>query len=398
MPKISPTGSSQNNFSATGIDALPDGTPISTGLVPYVAQPTSRVVIATAAAAGTNDCTITIGGLTTVVGTDFGGGGDAAGYIALIVAWAKTHYLQIGNITADSQIVDNLDGTMTITFDAGEAANAIECTTNDPSLSPLAEGVGEPLVSFVAEYKENGDPADVLVSGAGTAAANGTYTYSGVHNEGAGNYPYYNLLGSDPLTSSVYESGSGGFWAITDSVGSGDYSTSGGVAGAFPYFSFPWTTYDGDPPAPTVTAIKGGADATLKSSTVAGLLSSTPQTVTADFDFSNGSPQNLLPAVPTGKVRIPISAVLRGANVSAADTSLEIGWDAADKGFGFQVVSLANLTMEDRFIATQYGSVAPAEAEKFAFGTAGQVMTGTYGGTPIAVTAKLDITYIDRDA
>lgn len=122
------------------------------------------------------------------------------------------------------------------------------------------------------------------------------------------------------------------------------------------------------------------------------------QTVTANVDFNVSDAQDLLPAVPTGKIRIPIGATLRGADISAADSGLNIGWDNDTSGFGFSNTSLANLADATSFISTQYASIAPAEAESFKFGTAGQVLQAGYNGTPLAAVAKLDITYIDRDA
>jgi hypothetical protein len=85
-----------------------------------------------------------------------------------------------------------------------------------------------------------------IVSGAGTAAANGVYTYRGL-NDGK---PYYNKLGDpdEPLNGIRWVSQVLA-WFIAD-VGGDLYLSTDDVA-------FPWLAtfdvQDGDPPAPTVT-------------------------------------------------------------------------------------------------------------------------------------------------
>jgi len=91
--------------------------------------------------------------------------------------------------------------------------------------------------------------SSAIVSGAGTAAANGTYTYRG---QSLG-YPYYNLVGQpdDPDVSSVDEVGDDGRFKIKNSAGVGLYvQTTNG-------HSFPWEgtwgQEEGALPVPTVT-------------------------------------------------------------------------------------------------------------------------------------------------
>lgn len=98
----------------------------------------------------------------------------------------------------------------------------------------------------------------VVVSGAGTAAANGVYTYRGLDAD-SGYYPYYNLVGqpSDPTTASILSNGIQ--WAITKNPDDGNYYNSangpGDVATAFPWLATGWQSSDvGVDPAPTVTA------------------------------------------------------------------------------------------------------------------------------------------------
>jgi hypothetical protein len=78
----------------------------------------------------------------------------------------------------------------------------------------------------------------VLVSGAGTAAANGNYSYRGMTDQGNGLEPYYNKAGqpSDPLTSSIADLGIAdpGTFYLTDDAGAVIYSTST-MGSAFPW-------------------------------------------------------------------------------------------------------------------------------------------------------------------
>lgn len=88
-----------------------------------------------------------------------------------------------------------------------------------------------------------GDPS-AIVSGAGTAAANGTYTLTGTNND----RPFYNKAGTNPVVSAI--SWSSTQWIIFGSGGEGLYLGSEDVA-------FPWLdTYfaeEGANPSPTVS-------------------------------------------------------------------------------------------------------------------------------------------------
>jgi len=199
----------------------------------------------------------------------------------------------------------------------------------------------------------------------------------------------------------IYISGGVGAWGITISDGDPVYTyTWPSATYVNPTTLAPadWTPINGGiAPGPQFAQL--GMDEAMYKCTAGDITANNPQVVTVDFDFSVSDPQNLLPAVPTGKIRIPVSITLHGAaNANAADNNLEIGWNGNADGLGFAVESLGNLTGDFAFISTQYGSVAPAEAQAFNLGTADQVLTGQYQGTPIVAVVKLDITYIDRDA
>lgn len=92
-------------------------------------------------------------------------------------------------------------------------------------------------------------PSSAIVSGAGTAAANGTYTPRGT-NDGKS---YYNLTGQ-PASASlsvIVWSTAQGSWGILGAAGEFYYE---GVADvAFPWLIVSWATVDGDDPPPTVT-------------------------------------------------------------------------------------------------------------------------------------------------
>lgn len=89
----------------------------------------------------------------------------------------------------------------------------------------------------------------VLVSGAGTSAANGTYTYRGQFLGKA----YYTLEGQPDSVDHYGLSWDGGQWLIYNSNGTvGLYINS--TDDAFPWQGS-WATKDGDSPAPTVTAL-----------------------------------------------------------------------------------------------------------------------------------------------
>lgn len=92
--------------------------------------------------------------------------------------------------------------------------------------------------------------ASVIVSGAGTGAADGTYTERGTEND----RPYYNLVGEpdSPLASAVSWNGElWGIWAANTTP----YYTNDYEDVAFPWQSAGFTNGEGsgDLPNPTVT-------------------------------------------------------------------------------------------------------------------------------------------------
>lgn len=88
-----------------------------------------------------------------------------------------------------------------------------------------------------------------IVSGAGTAEANGTYTPRGTHV----GKPYYNLVGQvdNFLASSIYWDGS--VWGITAADETTLYGQDTGDD-PFPWQVVQWNTIDGAEPTPTVTS------------------------------------------------------------------------------------------------------------------------------------------------
>ena len=98
---------------------------------------------------------------------------------------------------------------------------------------------------LVEELGETQAPSNVLVSGAGSSAANGTYTYRG-DNEGKG---YYNLVGEADSTTENAIVYSDDIWKILDSNTDQFYI---GSDTEFPWTAS-WSENAGDIPAPTVT-------------------------------------------------------------------------------------------------------------------------------------------------
>jgi len=103
---------------------------------------------------------------------------------------------------------------------------------------------------LVGEKEETQGSSSVLVSGAGSEEANGTYTERGEEN----GKPYYNLVGeADSLSENSIFFG-GGRWAISDFQGDLYYEASEDVE--FPWLVETWEVSDvGTGPSPTVTEI-----------------------------------------------------------------------------------------------------------------------------------------------
>lgn len=108
---------------------------------------------------------------------------------------------------------------------------------------------------------------NLVVSGAGTTAANGTYSERGTYN----GFPYYNKIGEgdDPEANSI------AFFSEATAIT--------GPSGELWYYVLsedptdsPWDTEEGDAPAPTVTTASAGP-ANLK--TVDGLAKASVKTI-----------------------------------------------------------------------------------------------------------------------
>ncbi len=119
--------------------------------------------------------------------------------------------------------------------DGGQYAAVIE-KGSALALTPSARAVTAPA-----------GPSSVIVSGAGTAAANGTYTYRGLAEGKA----YYNKVGSpdNSLVSSIYWYTA---WIIRSNEGDTYYFGDDGDT-TYPYEASSWNTDVGDFPLPTVT-------------------------------------------------------------------------------------------------------------------------------------------------
>jgi hypothetical protein len=91
--------------------------------------------------------------------------------------------------------------------------------------------------------------SSALVSGAGTAEVNGTYTPRGTNAGKA----YYNLAGEPDGTSASSIMWDGGQWVIFTSIGDGAYFSTEDVSN--PWDVSTWRVGDGVEPTPTVTEV-----------------------------------------------------------------------------------------------------------------------------------------------
>ena len=106
------------------------------------------------------------------------------------------------------------------------------------------------LAKWLVEETETGGNSSVAVSGAGSSAANGTYTYRG-DNEGKG---YYNLVGQPDSTEESVVVWIGDRWQILDAFVTELYESLEDVE--FPWLVETWTAANiGENPVPTVTEI-----------------------------------------------------------------------------------------------------------------------------------------------
>lgn len=113
-------------------DILATGTPAATDLIPFVAitEAVARVVTGTYSDAATADSVVTLGGLVLTEGVDFEAGADEIESATNLVAAVADE----DDIAEGAAIVDNADGSFTITFAAGVAANIVALTSDDENL------------------------------------------------------------------------------------------------------------------------------------------------------------------------------------------------------------------------------------------------------------------------
>ncbi len=102
----------------------------------------ARVLDITCAGIGSTDETITFGNLTGIVGVDFEIGADETELCTNILNWIDAHWDEISD-PSPNNFVDNEDGTGSLTFAAGAAANDIVCSTTDPNISLSTSTDGE---------------------------------------------------------------------------------------------------------------------------------------------------------------------------------------------------------------------------------------------------------------
>jgi len=100
---------------------------------------------------------------------------------------------------------------------------------------------------LVGEKGEVAGPSSVLVSGSGSAEANGTYTETGEAN----GKKYYNSSGSSIEISSISWDGSA--WAIWNDGASESYTSTDDVE--FPWQVTTWSGAEGGQPLPTTTEV-----------------------------------------------------------------------------------------------------------------------------------------------
>lgn len=122
-------------------------------------------------------------------------------------------------------------------------------TSANPGWTTTADNFAASAVAFAGVVQSS-----AVVSGAGTAAANGTYTFRGM----SGDSPYYNLVGqlANPFAASVV-AGNGSPWSIIPIDGSDPYYVAGDVVPpAFPWLATGWDGGGiGANPPPVVTEI-----------------------------------------------------------------------------------------------------------------------------------------------
>ena len=119
-------------------------------------------------------------------------------------------------------------------------------TAANPGWTITSDNFAAAAVSFAGS-----EQSSALVAGAGTGAANGTYTYRGTRN----GKPFYNLTGqpnNDNVSAIYWDTDGDGQWFINDSGASLLYASDITLA-AFPWDSASWSAFGGSEPVPTVT-------------------------------------------------------------------------------------------------------------------------------------------------
>jgi len=367
-------------FSANGITNLTTQTPASDDLFAFVAVPTSRVVRITAlgqgtltkylrvrgSAGGTILATGTVSAAATSATVINRGAGTAAQYAAQIVLWfaAGTNTTAIGSPTVTQDGDD-----VVVTFPTGTAYNTYVFETDDTQL-------------LIAEYTETGVPSSILVSAAGTAAANGVYTYRGILN----GRPFYNLTGQATDTGAYAICRPGVVWKILNVGGDSYYESADDVP--TPDLVTTWTADVGTLPV-IVTAIPAGTDAVLRKvpkaemGVVCVLGSITIDLNTTDLQLSQV-------VVPTGKVCVVTGEIVRNASVDLTSLELRLttGWNAGADNlwssnpiYNFHQKQLTLLTTSNLTIGRSSlyprdgeGDLATADNALLLVGTAGQTL------------------------
>jgi hypothetical protein len=165
--------------------------------------------------------------------------------------------IQTADTVRANNIIAEYSGLADAVAEDTATSSATSTTLAIGTITPTsANNLLTAIFAFNADVTAVGIANDVLVSGAGTAAVNGTYTYSGMGHLGSGSdKPYYNLTGTNPELSAITWDADSNQWKVFSEVGQLPYtSTNGDVP-------LPWDAIfaveEGDSPAPTVTEIPG---------------------------------------------------------------------------------------------------------------------------------------------
>lgn len=175
----------------------------------------------------------------------------------------------------------------------------------------------------------------VIISGAGTSAANGQYNFSGLSS----GFAYYNLAGQPASTTNSAIVSDGTTYSITNGAGAVIYSGDA-ASESFPWLSATWTRVaPGVNPPPTVT----------------------PGTQTGELQFTGSTPTGLTGANPlysggsaTGTIYIPF----KPASLAETSVLLETGDGAAGSARRISVRMVAGVLTASCFDATAVVALA----------------------------------------